>query len=168
VFRLHRSATRRTRRGRSTPAPSCQRRKHRQPRDAPVNFVIPDEGITSYDYYTGVASTATNLAACTGLSELEPTKRGQQVFSDIGEYSVRTDAIHPISAGRNSQHSTTPKVHRITQSDSILNAPDDQTCGTRSSDTTNDVSAQATTRRRHVSPAAGSPSNRALWGAKAT
>ena len=31
--------------------------------NAPVNFVVPKEGLTAYDYYTGMASTATNTCS---------------------------------------------------------------------------------------------------------
>jgi iron(III) transport system substrate-binding protein len=94
--------------------------------NAPVNFVIPDEGVTSYDYYTGVASTARNLAAAQVFLNWNLSKRGQQVFSDLGEYSVRTDIDPPNIRGTQLPAFNDPKVHRITQSDSILNAPDDQ------------------------------------------
>lgn len=94
--------------------------------NAPINFVIPEEGITSYDYYTGVASTATHLAAARVFMNWNLSKRGQQVFSDIGEYSVRTDIGSPNIRGIQLPAFDDPKVHRITQSESILNAPEDQ------------------------------------------
>ncbi len=94
--------------------------------NAPVNFVIPDEGITSYDYYTGVASTATHLAAAQVFLNWNLSKRGQQVFSDLGEYSVRTDIDAPNISGIQLPAFNDHKVHRITQSDSTRNASDDQ------------------------------------------
>lgn len=94
--------------------------------NAPVTFVIPDEGITSYDYYTGVASTATHLAAAQVFMNWNLSKRGQQVFSDIGEYPVRTDVDAPNIRGIQLPAFDDPKVHRIGQSDSIRNAPGDQ------------------------------------------
>jgi iron(III) transport system substrate-binding protein len=94
--------------------------------NAPVNFVIPDEGITSYDYYTGVASTATHLAAARVFMNWNLSKRGQRVFSDIGEYSVRTDVAAPNVRGIQLPAFDDPKVHRITQSESIRSAPEDQ------------------------------------------
>ena len=51
-----------------------------QARNAPVQFVIPKEGFAVYDYYTGIASTATQHQCRQGLHELEPvTARAERV-----------------------------------------------------------------------------------------
>ncbi|GHP18311.1 iron(III) transport system substrate-binding protein [Rhodococcus fascians] len=94
--------------------------------NAPVNFVVPEEGLTAYDYYTGVASTAKNVAAAQVFMNWNLSKRGQQVFSDLGEYSVRNDIDPPVIRGIELPKFTDPKVNRITQSESIENSADDQ------------------------------------------
>ncbi|MFI7671527.1 ABC transporter substrate-binding protein [Nocardia sp. NPDC049526] len=94
--------------------------------NAPVKFVVPTEGVTAYDYYTGVASTATNTAAAKLFLNWNLSKRGQQVFADMGEYSVRTDIAAPNVRGVQLPDFTDPKVHRITPAESISNATTDQ------------------------------------------
>ncbi|NHU48905.1 extracellular solute-binding protein [Rhodococcus sp. A14] len=94
--------------------------------NAPVNFVVPDEGVTSYDYYTAVASTAPHLAAAHVFMNWTMSKRGQQVFSDLGEYSVRTDIAPPNILGTQLPEFTDPKVHRISPVESISHAAEDQ------------------------------------------
>ena len=94
--------------------------------NAPVAFVVPVEGVTAYDYYTGVASTATNTAAAQVFMNWNLSKRGQQVFSDMGEYSVRTDIAAPTVRGIQLPDFDDPRVHRITPAEAVANAADDQ------------------------------------------
>lgn len=94
--------------------------------NAPVAFVVPAEGVTAYDYYTGLASTATNTAAAQVFMNWNLSKRGQQVFSDMGEYSVRSDIAAPHVRGIQLPDFDDPRVHRITPAESIANAADDQ------------------------------------------
>lgn len=94
--------------------------------NAPVAFVVPAEGVTAYDYYTGLASTATNTAAAQVFMNWNLSKRGQQVFSDMGEYSVRSDIAAPNVRGIQLPDFDDPRVHRITPAESIANAADDQ------------------------------------------
>ncbi|MEV4234104.1 hypothetical protein AB0J47_02880 [Nocardia sp. NPDC049737] len=54
------------------------------------------------------------------------SKRGQQVFADMGEYSVHTDIAAPKVRGVQLPDFTDPKVHRITPAESISNATTDQ------------------------------------------
>jgi iron(III) transport system substrate-binding protein len=94
--------------------------------NAPVAFVVPAEGVTAYDYYTGLASTATNTAAAQVFMNWNLSKRGQQVFSDMGEYSVRSDIAAPHVRGIQLPEFDDPRVHRITPAEAIANAADDQ------------------------------------------
>jgi iron(III) transport system substrate-binding protein len=94
--------------------------------NAPVAFVVPAEGVTAYDYYTGLASTATNTAAAQVFMNWNLSKRGQQVFSDMGEYSVRSDIAAPNIRGIQLPDFDDPRVHRITPAESIANAAEDQ------------------------------------------
>jgi iron(III) transport system substrate-binding protein len=81
-------------------------------KNAPVKFVVPDECFATYDYYTGLASTARHLAAAKVFLNWNLSKRGQQVFADLGEYSVRSDLA--------------PPNHRIAPDDAIAGAGEDQ------------------------------------------
>lgn len=94
--------------------------------NAPVTFVVPPEGVTAYDYYTGLASTARNVAAGKVFMNWNLSKRGQNVMRDIGEYSVRADVPAPQVRGVSLPDFDDPRVHRITPADSITNAPEDQ------------------------------------------
>ena len=94
--------------------------------NAPVAFVVPTEGVTAYDYYTGLASTATNTAAAQVFINWNLSKRGQQVFSDMGEYSVRSDIAAPHIRGIQLPEFDDPRVHRISPAEAITNAADDQ------------------------------------------
>jgi iron(III) transport system substrate-binding protein len=94
--------------------------------NAPVAFVVPTEGVTAYDYYTGLASTATNTAAAQVFINWNLSKRGQQVFSDMGEYSVRSDIAAPHIRGIQLPDFDDPRVHRISPAEAIANAADDQ------------------------------------------
>ena len=77
-----------------------------QARNAPVQFVIPKEGFAVYDYYTGIASTATHLNAAKVFMNWNLSLRGQNVFRELGEYSVRTDVDPPLSWASSSRRST--------------------------------------------------------------
>jgi iron(III) transport system substrate-binding protein len=94
--------------------------------NAPVAFVVPAEGVTAYDYYTGLASTATNTAAAQVFMNWNLSKRGQQVFSDMGEYSVRSDITAPTIRGIQLPDFNDSRVQRITPAEAIANAADDQ------------------------------------------
>jgi iron(III) transport system substrate-binding protein len=94
--------------------------------NAPVTFVVPTEGVTAYDYYTGVSSTAKNAAAAKVFMNWNLSKRGQLVLHDIGEYSVRSDIPAPSVRGVQLPDFNDPRVHRITPAEAIANAADDQ------------------------------------------
>lgn len=94
--------------------------------NAPVNFVVPTEGVTAYDYYTGMASTATNTAAAKVFMNWNLSKRGQQVLRDIGEYSVRTDVPAPLVRGVQLPDFDDPRVHRVTPTQAVAHASEDQ------------------------------------------
>lgn len=94
--------------------------------NAPVKFVVPTEGVTAYDYYTGLASTATNVAAAKVFMNWNLSKRGQNVLRDIGEYSVRTDVPAPFVRGVQLPDFDDPRVHRVTPTEAVAHASEDQ------------------------------------------
>ncbi|MEH3128649.1 MAG: extracellular solute-binding protein [Mycolicibacterium neoaurum] len=94
--------------------------------NAPVTFVVPDEGVTAYDYYTGVASTATHLAAAKVFLNWNLSRRGQNVLRDIGEYSVRNDVAAPNVRGVQLPDFDDPRVHRITPAEATAWSEQDQ------------------------------------------
>lgn len=94
--------------------------------NAPVTFVVPEEGVTAYDYYTGLASTAENVAAAQVFLNWNLSRRGQGVLRDIGEYSVRRDVAAPNVRGVQLPDFDDPRVHRITPAQATEWAEQDQ------------------------------------------
>jgi iron(III) transport system substrate-binding protein len=97
-----------------------------QARNAPVQFVIPKEGFAVYDYYTGIASTATNINAAKVFMNWNLSLRGQNVFRELGEYSVRTDVDPPLILGEQFPPFESDQVHRILPPDAKGYAKEDQ------------------------------------------
>lgn len=97
-----------------------------QARNAPVQFVIPKEGFAAYDYYTGVASTATHLNAAKVFMNWNLSLRGQNVFRDLGEYSVRKDVDPPLVMGEQFPPFDSPLVHRVKPTEAKAYAKEDQ------------------------------------------
>ncbi len=97
-----------------------------QARNAPVQFVIPQEGFAVYDYYTGIASTATHLNAAKVFLNWNLSLRGQNVFRQLGEYSVRTDVDPPLILGEQFPEFESDQVHRVLPPDAKGYAKEDQ------------------------------------------
>ena len=97
-----------------------------QARNAPVQFVIPKEGFAVYDYYTGVASTATNVNAAKVFMNWNLSQRGQNVFRELGEYSVRTDVEAPYILGEQFPPFESEQVHRVLPAEAKGYAKEDQ------------------------------------------
>ena len=97
-----------------------------QARNDPVQFVIPKEGFAVYDYYTGIASTATNINAAKVFMNWNLSLRGQNVFRELGEYSVRTDVDPPFILGEQFPEFDSEQVHRILPPDAKGFAKEDQ------------------------------------------
>jgi iron(III) transport system substrate-binding protein len=95
-------------------------------RNAPVQFVIPKEGFAAYDYYTGVASTATHLNAAQVFMNWNLAQRGQNVFRELGEYSVRSDVAPPLVLGEQFPPFDSPLVHRVKPTEAKEYAKKDQ------------------------------------------
>ena len=97
-----------------------------QARNAPVSFVIPKEGFAVYDYYTGVASTATHLNAAKVFLDWNLSQRGQNVFRALGEYPVRSDVPPPNVLGVQFPDFDSPQVHRVLPAEAKDYAKEDQ------------------------------------------
>lgn len=93
--------------------------------NAPVQFVIPADGLTTYDYYTGVAADAPHRAAAELFMNWTMSRRGQSVFSQIGEYPVRTDVPTPVVLGTPLPDPDSPLVFRAPTDVARARAADD-------------------------------------------
>ncbi|MEU9750762.1 ABC transporter substrate-binding protein [Streptomyces niveus] len=68
-------------------------------KNAPIDFVVPDEGMAAYDYFLGKASSAKHEAAAELFVDWNMSRRGQDVFRQIGEFPARGDVAPPKVLG---------------------------------------------------------------------
>ncbi|MEU0695639.1 hypothetical protein ABZ349_16840 [Streptomyces niveus] len=68
-------------------------------KNAPVDFVVPDEGMAAYDYYLGKATSAKHEAAAELFLDWNMSQRGRDVFRQIGEFPARSDVTPPKVLG---------------------------------------------------------------------
>jgi iron(III) transport system substrate-binding protein len=92
---------------------------------APVKFIVPEEGIVTYDYYLGLAASATNVEAAKVFMHYNLSKHGQKVFAQLGEYPARTDVEAPTIMGVQLPAADSGKVHRIANTDVTTFGEDD-------------------------------------------
>ncbi|GAB3272770.1 extracellular solute-binding protein [Sinomonas notoginsengisoli] len=92
---------------------------------APVKFVVPEEGVVSYDYYLGITASAKNAEAAKVFMDYNLSKPGQQVFAQIGEYPARTDVAPPTIMGVQLPPVDSGKVYRMQNADAIAFGKDD-------------------------------------------
>ncbi|WP_104103408.1 ABC transporter substrate-binding protein [Arthrobacter sp. 08Y14] len=64
--------------------------------NAPVKFVVPEEGFALYDYFLGMTPEAQHPAAAQVFMNWNLSKRGASVFSQIGEYPADSNAPPPV------------------------------------------------------------------------
>lgn len=92
---------------------------------APVKFIVPDEGLVAYDYYLGMAGSATNVEAAKVFMNYNLSKQGQKVFAQLGEYPARTDVEPPTIMGIKLPAADSGKVYRMANTDAISFGKDD-------------------------------------------
>lgn len=84
---------------------------------APLQYVIPEEGLVTFDYFLGLTKSSENIEAAKVFSEYNLSKRGQTVFSKVGDYSVRNDVEPPTSLGVKLPELDSGKVWRPSMAD---------------------------------------------------
>ncbi|MEO7122444.1 MAG: extracellular solute-binding protein [Lacisediminihabitans sp.] len=92
---------------------------------APVTFVVPTEGVVSYDYYLGLASSVKNTAAAEVFMNYNFSKRGQKVFAQIGEYPARSDVAPPTILGIKLPPVGSKLDYRMETTDTVKYSADD-------------------------------------------
>jgi iron(III) transport system substrate-binding protein len=92
---------------------------------APVKFIIPEEGLVAYDYYLGMAASATNVEAAKVFMNYNLSKQGQKVFAQLGEYPARTDVEPPTIMGVQLPAVDSGKVYRMPNTDAATFGKDD-------------------------------------------
>lgn len=84
---------------------------------APLKVVVPEEGIISFDYYLGATAKGANPEAADVFMNYNMSKRGQQIFADLGDYAVNPAIAPPTSAGVQLPTIDSGKVWRMSVED---------------------------------------------------
>lgn len=67
---------------------------------APIDYVVPKEGLVLFSFFIGKSATAKNTEAAKVFLNYALSKRGQKVITQVGDYSVRADVDPPVAVGR--------------------------------------------------------------------
>lgn len=67
---------------------------------APIEYVVPKEGLVLFSFFAGKSATAKNQEAAEVFLNYALSKHGQKVLTQVGDYSVREDVEPPVAAGR--------------------------------------------------------------------
>ena len=62
---------------------------------APVTFIIPEEGVSGWDFYIGI-TRASKKAAGRLFANWVMSKYGQQLLAELGDYAARSDVAPPV------------------------------------------------------------------------
>ncbi|WP_432747531.1 ABC transporter substrate-binding protein [Streptomyces sp. JH002] len=95
-------------------------------KNAPVDFVVPEEGMAAYDYFVGKTSSARHEAAAELFLDWNLSQRGQDVFRQIGEFPARTDVSPPEILGHQLPEADSGLIVRIPPLELLAAAEGDQ------------------------------------------
>ncbi|WP_146067292.1 MULTISPECIES: ABC transporter substrate-binding protein, partial [unclassified Arthrobacter] len=85
--------------------------------NAPLSFVVPEEGLISFDYYLGATAKGSNPEAADIFMNYNMSKRGQQIFADLGDYAVNPEIAPPTAVGVKLPAVDSGKVWRMSVED---------------------------------------------------
>ena len=94
---------------------------------APLNIVIPEEGFIAFDYYLGITRSAKNHEAAEIFMNYNMSKRGQNIFSKLGDYAVDPEVDPPTSVGITLPRIDSGKVWRMSVADAKYGEQDTAT-----------------------------------------
>ena len=86
--------------------------------NAPLNFVVPEEGLITFDYFLGATAKGSNPEAADIFMNYNMSKRGQQIFADLGDYAVNPEIAPPTAVGVKLPAVDSGKVWRMSVEDS--------------------------------------------------
>jgi iron(III) transport system substrate-binding protein len=92
---------------------------------APVKFIIPEEGLVTYDYYLGIVASTPNVEAAKVFMNYNLSKQGQKVVSQLGEFPARTDVEPPTIMGIQLPAADSGKIYRMSTTDAITFGKED-------------------------------------------
>lgn len=67
---------------------------------APIDYVVPDEGLVLFSFFAGKTATAKNSEAAEVFLNYALSERGQSVVSQVGDYAARPDVDPPVALDR--------------------------------------------------------------------
>lgn len=68
--------------------------------NAPIDYVVPEEGIVLFSFFIGKVADAKNSEAAEVFLNYALSHRGQSVIAQVGDYAARADVDPPVAAGR--------------------------------------------------------------------
>ncbi|MBD8022747.1 ABC transporter substrate-binding protein [Microbacterium gallinarum] len=68
--------------------------------NAPIDYVVPDEGLVLFSFFIGKVAEAENSEAAQVFINYALSKRGQSVIAQVGDYGARADVDPPVANGR--------------------------------------------------------------------
>lgn len=92
---------------------------------APIQYVVPEEGIVLFSFFAGKAADTKNPEAAEVYLNYALSERGQSVIRQVGDYSVRTDVEPPVAAGRSLPALDSDQVWLMPAEDELKYASDD-------------------------------------------
>lgn len=67
---------------------------------APIDYVVPDEGIVLFSFFAGKAADSASPEAAEVYLNYALSARGQSVITQVGDYAARSDIDPPVALGR--------------------------------------------------------------------
>lgn len=68
--------------------------------NAPIDYVVPEEGMVLFSFFIGKAASAENTEAAQVFLNYALSQRGQSVIAQVGDYAARADVDPPVANGR--------------------------------------------------------------------
>lgn len=65
---------------------------------APVAFIVPQEGVSGWDFYTGITKSSKKASARLFMNWVM-SKYGQEILAELGDYPSRVDVAPPVLMG---------------------------------------------------------------------
>lgn len=86
---------------------------------APIEYVVPEEGLVLFSFFIGEAASSENPEAAEVFINYALSKRGQSVISEVGDYAAREDVDPPVANGRELPPLDSDQVWRMKPEDEL-------------------------------------------------
>jgi iron(III) transport system substrate-binding protein len=92
---------------------------------APIDYVVPEEGIVLFSFFAGKVEGAENTEAAEAFLNYALSERGQSVITEVGDYSAREDIAPPKALGRDLPALDSDRVWLMPAKDELEHASED-------------------------------------------